>query len=284
MHAVRSLVVGVTLADRIEVWYKPNRSASLHQPPAGERRGSTLRRGRLQLSVVGAAGLETEDNLCLRAARWWMARFGEPNGHLEIVLHKEIPIAVGLGGGSSDAAALLRALGRLGQQTLDSLDSEDVVALGSDVPFCLAGRPALVTGIGEQIEYRRVSVSAMCLVLPDWSWPTVEAYRALDALRHGKNVAEGFGEEPPLGWNDFWPLARQRQPGLHHLRRLLKETGASSIGMSGKGPLLFGTYATLTQARRAAALLEGHGFWARAVEVIQGPASRDPGLEGGPRQ
>lgn len=261
-HSVRSLAVGVTLEDRIQVWYKPSH-------------------GRSVFRVVGAPQLETDDNLCLRAVRWWEERRGRPPGHLEIVLHKEIPIAAGLGGGSSDAAAVLRALARITDVAAMGPDQRDLVELGSDVPFSWSSMPAVVEGRGERLSPRRVGLSWLCLVWPGWSWSTTEAYEALDALRASEAEEAELGLEPDIGWNDFWPLALRRRPELADLHRDLENRGAFAIGMTGKGPTLFGAFESATQAERTAQVLERAGLWARAVQVLPGTSSKGLGTQEG---
>ena len=258
-HEVRSLAVGVTLEDRIEVWYKPTH-------------------GRTVFRVVGAPELETDDNLCLRAVRWWEERFGRPPGHLEIVLHKEIPIAAGLGGGSSDAAAVLRALAHIAEAPEKGLGAGDLAELGSDVPFSWSSRPAVVEGRGERVSPRRVAISWLCLVWPGWSWSTREAYEALDAFRAPEQAGSALDSEPDVGWNDFWPLALRRKSELAVLRKNLEDQGAFATGMTGKGPTLFGAFESATQAERTARILGRAGLWARAVQVVPGMSSAGLGV------
>src|SRR5262245_16594826 len=111
------------------------------------------RRLTLRLSGPFAAALsEHSDNLVLRAARL-LAYHGGCPPHVGITLDKQIPVAAGLGGGSADAAATLRALCRLWRLELTLADLLPLaLELGADVPVCLGSRPARMRGIGEQIE------------------------------------------------------------------------------------------------------------------------------------
>ena len=116
----------------------------------------TLRRtDAARFGVTGpfAAALAGEgDNLVLRAASLFSARFGDP-GPLDIVLDKHLPVASGIGGGSADAAATLRALARLTGIAADDPALFTIAeALGADVPACLLGRSAVGTGKGEQLD------------------------------------------------------------------------------------------------------------------------------------
>ena len=171
-HLLDSLVVFAGVSDRIEV------------APARD----------LTLSVEGpfAAGLsEVRDNLVLHAARL-LHEAGDVDGGARIVLHKELPIASGIGGGSADAAATLQALLQLWQLTL-APDRLQVLALelGADVPVCLFGRPALVSGVGEQIA-PAPALPPLWLVLanPGFALSTASVFEAL----------AGRATEPPAAW------------------------------------------------------------------------------------
>ena len=137
---------------------------------------------RLTLAITGpqAAALPvTDDNLVLRAAR----AFGAGRG-AAITLEKVLPVASGIGGGSADAAATLRALSHL--WALPMPGNATVLALGADVPVCLQGRPARMTGVGDGIAMLTHPLpSAWCvLVNPHVAVPTPAVFEALKQREH----------------------------------------------------------------------------------------------------
>jgi 4-diphosphocytidyl-2-C-methyl-D-erythritol kinase len=229
----------------------------------------------LTLAVAGpeGAGLTAgEDNLVLRAAR----AFGAGRG-AAIVLEKTLPVASGIGGGSADAAAALRALARLWGLPLP--DAVAVLALGADVPVCLAGRPARMGGIGEAlVPVPALPEVAVLLVNPRVEVATPAVFRA---LARKDNPAM---ETPPpafAGPGDLaaW-LSRQRNdleapaiavaPVIADALSAIAATGPLMARMSGSGATCFGLFATLAGAGAAARRLAARhpGWWVRAAPVL----------------
>lgn len=223
----------------------------------------------LSLVVAGpeGAGLQAEaDNLVLRAARL----MGIEDAAL--VLDKHLPVASGIGGGSADAAAALRALSRLTGLALPSLD--EVLQLGADVPVCLVGRPARMTGIGEEVNPLPALPSMACvLVNPRLPVPTPQVFAALtsrdnpplpDLPRAALTSAKAF-----CGWlsaftrNDLVPAACLVAPILADVQAALEGTeGCLLARMSGSGGTHFGLYASSEVATAAANDLRArHPFW-----------------------
>lgn len=168
-HEIESLFVPLDLADTVTL-----------------EEGGGAARGEPQLILHGEArGVPADgSNLALRAARAFLESAGLRVG-LRIELEKRIPAAAGLGGGSSDAGAVLRGLSALHPGRLDAKAlAELALRLGADVPFFLDPRPALVRGIGERIE-SVAGLPALCLVLlhPGLGLATARVYGGFDALR-----------------------------------------------------------------------------------------------------
>lgn len=163
------------------------------------------------LEVVGAKGVPTgEDNLVRRA----LATVGR---RAAVTLEKRIPPGAGLGGGSADAAAVLRWAG--------CTDLALAAGLGADVPFCLVGGRARVSGVGEVVEPWPMEDRAFSLLTPPFGVSTAEVYRAWDAL--GGPRAEGP--------NDLEPAALTVAPELAEWRdRLGDATGATPV-LAGSG-------------------------------------------------
>ncbi len=241
-HELDSVFVPIDWADEVAVELEP-------APARGVR-----------LSLEGAAeGLPAGDeNLAARAARGFL----EAAGLRQVValrLTKRIPVAAGLGGGSSDAGAVLRALtalcpGALELRALAAL----ALRLGADVPYFLDPRPARVRGIGERVE-PLAELPPLCLLLahPGVPLATAEVYRAYDALRAASRGASAAGPGPPLppGFelhNDLEPAALRLCPPLGRLRRQLRELCPHGVGMSGSGPTLFALFPGPDEAEAAA--------------------------------
>lgn len=255
-HLLESLFVPLALADRVTLEL---RSRPVDAPAVG-----------LRLAGPWSHGVPCDSgNLAVRAAEGFLAQARRPDLALRIALDKHIPAQAGLGGGSSDAGAVLRGLatllpGALGPAALAAL----AVSLGADVPFFLAPRPARVTGIGERIEpLAGVPVLHLLLVRPRAGLATAEVYAAHDALRGALTAREaGPSLRPPSGAldgaalarclegllaNDLEAAARRLCPLLARLRRRILELGALAVGMSGSGPTLFGVFPDEAGAREA---------------------------------
>lgn len=142
----------------------------------------------------------------------------------QVRLVKRIPVGGGLGGGSADAAAVLRWAG--------CQDPSVALALGSDVPFCVIGGRALVQGVGEQIQRLPFLPCAYVLVVPPFGVSTAAVYRKWDALA-------AMGQLPPQGANDLTAPALAVEPRLARWRDLLGEfTGAEPV-LAGSGSTWF---------------------------------------------
>jgi 4-diphosphocytidyl-2-C-methyl-D-erythritol kinase len=142
----------------------------------------------ITLSISGefSDGLAADDsNLVLRAARTLAAHAGGARG-AALSLEKNLPVASGIGGGSSDAAATLKALNQLWALNLSSAELANIGAsLGADVPVCLAGTPAYMSGIGEQVAPIAAPSLPSVLINPMQPLATADVYRAFDSMGLG---------------------------------------------------------------------------------------------------
>ncbi len=228
----------------------------------------------LTLTVTGpeAAGLTAgEDNLAFRAAR----AFGAGRG-AAITLEKTLPVASGIGGGSADAAATLRALSRLWRLPLP--EAAAVLALGADVPVCIAGRPARMGGIGEVLApVPALPEVAVLLVNPRVEVPTPAVFRALSRKDNPplELLPPVFADAGALAaWlsrqrNDLEAPAIAVAPVIADVLAAIAATGPLMARMSGSGATCLGLFATPGDATAAArALAARHpGWWARAAAV-----------------
>jgi len=240
-HELRTLFHTISLADRIEAGFTPGR----------------------QTRIV-VEGADISDNLMVRAARAAMDAM-RVTGEARFRLEKGIPMGAGLGGGSSDAAAVLLALPVLARRRLEVTEMMSLAAqVGSDVPFFLFGGAA--AGIGRGTELFPLPDGAArqgVVVAPDIHISTAGAYRALSP-RLTSNCKENkivsfqshvWSGVWPGGRNDFEEAVFGMHPKLRRLRRKLETLGAEYARMSGSGSAVYGLFRTRAEASRAATAL-----------------------------
>lgn len=259
-HRLRSVMIPIGICDRIE-WRPSDRFRFVADDP----------------------GLAS-DNLVERAAE----AIGLRSSPIEISLHKRIPVGGGLGGGSSDAAALLRAAmrGAFG----DAAGRDWIAAaraLGSDVPFFLIEGPALVEGTGERL----TALGApppwwVCVAMPAATVHTGEAYRRLDEARPAVSrrarsrspsvqIAEAlqrgdFEAAQGLLYNDFETVITAAYPPIARALEALEAAGAARPMLSGSGACVFALCETEAAARKIAQRADGV---ARALAVPFEPSA-----------
>jgi 4-diphosphocytidyl-2-C-methyl-D-erythritol kinase len=214
---------------------------------------------------------EGEENLGARAALLLAERTGhEPRVSITIV--KEIPAGAGLGGGSSDAAATLKALDRLFDGAVPAPRLAEIAAsLGSDVPFFLASTPlAIGRGRGELLEaVAPLPAAAGVVLMPPVAVATAEAYRALDERRGGVAPPPAGPLVAPRAWehvaalaaNDFEEGVAAARPDVAEALAALRATGPLLALLSGSGAACFALYRSQGAADEAARSLAGRGRW-----------------------
>ena len=236
-------------------------------------------RGGLTLTVRGpeAAGVPADaTNLALRAAA---ILAGGQGAAVDLV--KNLPAASGIGGGSADAAAALRAmlaLKGIGRSALETRSADlgaragDILALGADVPMCLFPRPLRARGIGERVDAAVLPTVAAVLANPRLPVPTPEVFRALDRRDNAPmpEVLPDFADAQALAvWlggqrNDLEGAAIRVQPVVATVLAAIGATrGCLVARMSGSGATCFGLYAGPADAAQAAARIrtERPGWW-----------------------
>ena len=263
-HLVDSIMVPVSLFDELHVEVAPRRGSIRSQPPITVTSDSETAPG-------------GRSNLAYRAAAIYLAAAGRSLGvHINLV--KRIPVGSGLGGGSSDAAAVLLVLNRILGSPL-STDSLCRLAaqLGADVPFFVHGRPARIRGIGEQVTPLQ----------GDWSVPLVlcsDGQPLSTALVYSRVRLSSLTSEQPASSiprfvdgrtlisqvlaNDLEKAAAEIHPGVLSLKAMLTDQGALAALMTGSGSAVFGVWPDLRNARSAARRLRELGLWAEAVETL----------------
>ncbi|MCY4114701.1 MAG: 4-(cytidine 5'-diphospho)-2-C-methyl-D-erythritol kinase [Chloroflexi bacterium] len=214
--------------------------------------------------------LAAEDDLALRAAHLLRRTLGVASG-AHVSVEKRIPAAAGLGGGSSDAAAVLAALNQLWETDVDHARMVQIAAeLGSDVPFLVRGGTALATGRGEHLsDLPPAPMRHVVLVRPDSPLATADVYaelrpsewsdgeRTMDLAR---GLAAGELSED-LMCNDLTPAAIRLTPVVGDILVDLRAAGAHPALMAGSGATCFGLFADISTAEEAVERGHAAGHW-----------------------
>jgi 4-diphosphocytidyl-2-C-methyl-D-erythritol kinase len=252
-HELESVFVPLDLADAVEL-----EIASAPRPEAT-----------LALAAPAAGVPADATNLALRAALEFLAAAGLARA-VRIRLEKRIPAAAGLGGGSSDAGAVLRGLAASFPQALaPPALARLALSLGADVPYFLDPRPARVGGVGERIEPLAGLPAFACLLAnPGVRLATAAVFAAFDA---GAGPPPPPDVDPELGLdlgNDLAPAAERLCPAIAELRERLRRAGARAVGLSGSGPTVFGIFADAEAAGRARAAFPAP-VWCRVAAAAK---------------
>ena len=233
-------------------------------------------KGEITLTVIGDSSLPTDArNLAYKAAEEYLKKAGIKDS-VKITLEKNIPVGAGIGGGSADAAATLRALERI----YGALESEQILeiasSIGSDVPFCIFGWTAICEGRGEIItpvtDNRDMHI---VIAMKERSISTPDAFRRLDEARQGKKMEEdkaesylpklleylsGEGELPTVLYNSFEYSLGELECDMLDLKKRMRDMGAITTLMSGSGPSVFGIFPDESAATECAAALKNDGI------------------------
>ncbi len=258
-HDIVSIMQTVSLCDLVTVDYR------------------TAPQTTIRLEASGNDAMPTDcRNLAWRAAEKFLAATGK-RGEVHIIIEKHIPMAAGLAGGSSDAAAVLRALNRL---CGSPMTAEELCALGAtlgaDIPFCTVGGASLVTGIGDGLE-EVDSMPACHLVVAcmgegvstPWAYGALdEAYGNFAHTSVKKDDAEAILSSMQTNgvvasckdfYNIFEDVVPQKQEYVSKIKQLMTENGAVRAMMSGSGPSVFGVFETAEAADAACTALKSLG-------------------------
>jgi 4-diphosphocytidyl-2-C-methyl-D-erythritol kinase len=282
-HDLHSVFVPLTLADRLSL-----------APARASARDDTLH-------VTGFDAGPVADNLVLRAIAAAREAVGEGPGRpatssLAARLDKHIPVAAGLGGGSSDAAAAFNgALEAWGAELDPERRAHAAASIGSDVPFFVRATPALVEGRGERLTPLKGvhGHPGILLVTPRVAVRTPDVFAVFDGIRGAgdgsvRMSSEHLAQELGNGLsgadlvaragvlasaNDLLPAAILVAPGLVGVKRALTRTLGRAVGMSGSGPTLWTLYPSLADAQAAAAVVEAAVVAGSIPTIGDGPPS-----------
>jgi 4-diphosphocytidyl-2-C-methyl-D-erythritol kinase len=227
---------------------------------------------RLDADVVmesNAAHIPTDDrNLAVQAAKLFLKHTGISSG-VSIHLEKNIPVAAGLAGGSSDAAAVLRGLNRLFEVGLSSDELASMAAeIGSDVPFCVYGGTAIARGRGELLtRFLHQCQSYVLMIHPKMFVSTGDIYQALKPSDYDQQacspqmvealLAQDVDRISELVWNRLEQVTFHLYPELVALATKVESVTRAKVHMSGSGPTLFCLAPTLKHANRMNNALRG---------------------------
>jgi len=265
-HELESLFLPLDLADGIDLEVAPAPRSSV----------------RLRVKDASAEVPTDSRNLAVRAAEGFLEAAGLQLT-VDLCLRKAVPAAAGLGGGSSDAGAVLRGLSALYPDALDDPATRELaLRLGADVPFFLDPRPALVSGVGEHCRALPAGWPAWTLVLVNPGAPlsTAEVFRRYAALVPDPGPGEGRFKErvwaaaadpaalPPLLQNDLERAAGGLCPAIGTLRERLLGLGARVVSLSGSGATVFGIFSDTASAEGAREALAGE-CWARVARTAE---------------
>ena len=259
-HDIVSVMQTVSLCDLVTVNFQPAPQSSI------------------MLSISGNSELPTDcRNLAYRAAERFL-QHTNLTGVVQIMIQKHIPVSAGLAGGSTDAAAVLRALNHLCGDpfTVEELCKIGIL-LGADVPFCIRGGAMLATGIGEVLE--RIPDMPSCtlvIAIGEEGISTPQAYAALDEKYNffeapkqpntNANELIDLWQSNALSascscfYNIFEGVVSKENSDVETIKRIMRENGAMQAMMSGSGPSVFGVFELQAEAEKACFVLQEGGY------------------------
>jgi len=237
-HDLFSLMVPINLVDRL----------TFSSGPPG-----------IHLTCHGIPVPDNESNLVVRAAKTFFSRIGR-NPSLVMSLAKNIPVAAGLGGSSSDGAATLKVLNKLYGEPLDADGlAETALTLGADVPFFLYNLPSIARGVGERLEpipawpeYWYVIVTPPVSVSTAWVYNNLKLELTTSKNDYIVNpLRKDWSAIGTVLENDLETVTTARYPVIKSIKKAFVEAGADGALMSGSGPSVFGVFRSEEAARRA---------------------------------
>lgn len=241
-HELEMIMQSISLADRIKLKKKSG--------------GIILKTSHTDLPT-------DEKNLAYQAAEIFFAK-NKVQAGVEIYIEKNIPIAAGMAGGSTDAAAVLKGLYQLFELEAEQQElKNDLLKIGSDVPYCLEGGTAYASGRGEIIkDLPFIGEKYLVVVTPAFLMSTPEVYKLYDQLNLKNNfdfeaVLNNLKNDSEIDWsldfkNDLTAAAEEICPEIKEVKDIFKNTRAQFTLLSGSGPTVFSIYDKRAQAEKVA--------------------------------
>jgi len=225
-----------------------------------------------ELNIVGPQTKKlpvSESNLILRATRLFPSRCTS-----KITLHKSMPVAAGIGGGSADAAATLKAMAKVWELPVPNVSSQ--LQLGADVPVCMHSKPVLMQGVGEVISpVLNFPELFCCLVNPGVAIKTQDIFKKLIKKNNAPMNSFPKNEKGWRNWfdehrNDLEQPATLIQPVINIVLKQLKQWNPILARMSGSGATCFALFETLDQAKRCSKMISKQNpkWWTVAGSML----------------
>ena len=255
-HLLDSIVVFTEFGDQVTISEAEKDNLAVTGPFADQLTGSP------------------DDNICIKALTAYRAAGGHI-GPVRIDVEKNIPVGAGLGGGSSDAAAILKGLNHLNEQPFDDSQLHKLgLSLGADVPACLVGSSLRMQGIGELITpIKDVKPCHMLLANPGKPLATIDVFRALGANNLADKTALSSeimqAEDIVKAGNSLEPAAIGLMPEIGDLMGMLRASEhVQAVRMSGSGATCFAIFPTADSCAAAAISLTAQGNWSRPTMIL----------------
>jgi len=255
-HLLDSIVVFTEFGDQVTISEAEKDNLAVTGPFADQLTGSP------------------DDNICIKALTAYRAAGGHI-GPVRIDVEKNIPVGAGLGGGSSDAAAILKGLNHLNEQPFDDSQLHKLgLSLGADVPACLVGSSLRMQGIGELITpIKDVKPCHMLLANPGKPLATIDVFRALGANNLADKTALSSeimqAEDIVKAGNSLEPAAIGLMPEIGDLMGMLRASEhVQAVRMSGSGATCFAIFPTADSCAAAAISLTAQGIWSRPTMIL----------------
>ena len=241
LHKIESLIVPIDLYDVIEI--KEIKS---------------------EKDVITFDSMNIPENNTVSKSLNLLREMNDFSQYFEINITKNIPTESGLGGGSSNAGALLSKLSQEYNLLIPSY--EDVAQkIGSDVPFFINGQPAFVTGIGDVIEPKKIDIELnMLLVVPNEIVSTAKAFLEFDRLKNSSTLVNSY--ENIKIFNDFWYPSTRIEPNLIKIKDYLESSTGEDFFLSGSGSSMF-CFGTLDNLQKKIDLIDKNQF--RIVKIVK---------------
>ncbi|MBA4396297.1 MAG: 4-(cytidine 5'-diphospho)-2-C-methyl-D-erythritol kinase [Syntrophus sp. (in: bacteria)] len=231
----------------------------------------------VRVSCPGSSLPENEENIVFRAAEAFFARADHISEGIDITIHKTIPVAAGLGGGSSNAATTLMTLNEIFDCHYTTDDLMKIgVTLGADVPFFIFAKTAWAFGVGERLRIAEsIPPLTLLLVNPRFELSTKLIYQNLNLRLTNERIRYSIPRfltvhELAKGlYNDLETVSIRMHPVLADIKQHLMKCGALGALMSGSGPTVFGLFEKDEQAIAAEKALAGMNGWSlfRAASI-----------------
>ncbi len=211
------------------------------------------------------------ENTAVKAAQSFYNKYNITDANIKITIEKHIPIAAGLAGGSTNAAAVLILLNRIygTELTVDEL-CEIGASVGADIPFCIRGGVLRAQGIGDIFsECPKLPSCAFVIAVSNETSQSASAYSELDRVGYVGGDSTSFFEALESGnllkiaqnmYNAFESIILPKNPNAAKIKGIMDENGALGTLMSGSGPSIFGVYPDRPSAKKVADLLVSEGY------------------------